>query len=104
MDYFKKKNIRLLSISTDSVKELKKFQEKNQLSFSLICDKGAKLAEKFDVDTYDTIGEKKIKAKQAIPSKFLIDSSGKVVWTYIPKSKPDRPDIETIKNAIETCI
>ncbi len=101
MDEFKTHNIKLISIACDSVNHLKEYQEKFGLRFPQISDRGAKIAKKFKVDIFDHIPGKKMKSKQALPSKFLIDSSGKIVWTYFAKTKPDRPNIDIILKAIE---
>ncbi len=81
--------------------QLKQYQKENSLQFPQISDKGAQIVQMFNVDVYDKVGEKNIKSKQAIPSKFLINKSGEIVWIYMPESKPDRPDIKLIINAIE---
>jgi peroxiredoxin len=101
LDDFNKHNIKLISISTDSLNQLKQYQKENGLEFPQISDRGAKIAQLFDVDIYDKIGEKNIKSWQAIPSKFLIDKSKKIVWRYMPESKPDRPEMKIIMNAIK---
>ena len=41
-------------------------------------------------------------SKQAVPSKFLINKEGKIVWTYIGKDKTDRPSIEMMMEVIDT--
>ena len=41
-----------------------------------------------------------MKVKQAVPSKFLINKQGKVVWTYIGVDKTDRPSIDMMMDAI----
>lgn len=42
-----------------------------------------------------------MKVKQAIPSKFLINGNGEIVWTYIGEDKTDRPSIEMMMDAID---
>lgn len=42
-----------------------------------------------------------MKVKQAVPSKFLINKQGKIVWTYIGKDKTDRPSIDMMMEEIE---
>jgi hypothetical protein len=41
-----------------------------------------------------------MKIKQAIPSKFLINTEGKIVWTYISEDKTDRPSFDMMMEAI----
>jgi len=47
---------------------------------------------------------KKYKIKQAVPSKFLIDKNGKIVWKYIGKDKTDRPTVNMMMVLIEKYI
>jgi peroxiredoxin Q/BCP len=101
LEEFKQQNIKLISISCDSVNHLQEYQNKYDLKFPQIADKGAKIAKKFDVDIFDHIPGKTMKVKQTIPCKYLINKSGEIVWTYFPESKIDRPDMETILTAIE---
>lgn len=88
-------------MSSDSESHMREYQEQTNLNFPQISDKNAEIAQKFDIDMYENIAETDIKSKQALPSKFLINSSGKVVWTYIAESKTDRPDISKILSAIK---
>jgi hypothetical protein len=43
-----------------------------------------------------------LNVKQAVPSKFLINKEGNIVWTYIGKDKTDRPSIEMMMEVIDT--
>jgi peroxiredoxin len=101
LNEFTKRDIQLISISCDSVNHLKEYEDKYNLKFPQISDKGAIIAKKFDVNIFDHIPGKKMKFKQAIPCKFLINKTGEIVWTYFPKTKTDRPEIDTILKAIE---
>ena len=51
-----------------------------------------------------TTAGKKIKVKQAVPSKFLINKDGIIVWKYIGKDKTDRPSIEMMTSIIDKYI
>jgi peroxiredoxin len=101
MEDFKKRNVKLISVATDSMNHLKEFKEENDLKMSLVSDRGAKIGKRYDVNIYDTGAGKDIKFKQEIPSKYLIDSSVTIVWKYIGKDKTDRPSIEKILSAID---
>lgn len=98
---FRKRNVKLISISTDSVNHSKEFKEENDLQMSIVSDRGAKIGKRYDVNIFDTGAGKDIKFKQEIPSKYLIDKSGNIVWKYIGKDKYDRPSIEKILSAID---
>ncbi|TFG17399.1 MAG: redoxin domain-containing protein [Promethearchaeota archaeon] len=101
MEDFKKKKVKLLSIANDSPRLLAKFKEENNFKVDIIADRGAKIAKAYDVYWFAQGGTGNMKVKQAIPSKFLINSYGKIVWTYIGKDKTDRPSIEMMMEEID---
>lgn len=90
---FEKRKVKLLSIASDSVRLLQKFREDNEFKVDIISDRGAKIAKYYDVYWFGPGGGGKINIKQAIPSKFLINKEGIIIWTYIGKDKTDRPSI-----------
>ena len=98
---FEKRNIKLLSIASDSVRLLRKFKEENNFSVDMISDRGAKIAKEYDVYWFAPGAGKKINIKQAVPSKFLINKKGIIVWKYIGKDKTDRPSIEMMTSIID---
>jgi len=94
------RNVKFLSIGTDRVRPLKKLADKENYKFPIISDDQAKISKDYNVFgrpiDYDTI-----KSELAIPSTYLIDRNGKIVWRYIG-TKTDRPKIQDILNAIDT--
>lgn len=98
---FEKRNIKLLSIASDSVRLLRKFKEENNFSVDMISDRGAKIAKEYDVYWFAPGAGKKINIKQAVPSKFLINKKGIIVWKYIGKDKTDRLSIEMMTSIID---
>jgi len=100
--HFENKNIKVISIAADSVRLLQKFKEENEFSIDMIADRGAKIARDYDVYWFAPGGGGSLYAKQAVPSKFLINKEGKIVWTYIGKDKTDRPSIEMMMEVINT--
>ncbi len=98
---FVKRNIKLISIASDSVRLLSKFKEDNNFNVDMISDRGAKIAKQYDVYWFAPGGGKDYKIKQAVPSKFLINREGNIVWKYIGKDKTDRPSIEMMTNIID---
>ena len=98
---FEKRNIKLLSIASDSVRLLRKFKEENNFNVDIISDRGAKIAQDYGVNWYAPGAGKKINSKQAVPSKFLINKKGIIVWKYIGKDKTDRPSIEMMTSIID---
>jgi len=91
----------LISISSDSVRLLTKFVEENEFKVDVISDRGAKIALDYDVYWFAPGGGGSMKVKQAVPSKFLINKQGEIIWTYIGKDKTDRPSIEMIMQVID---
>lgn len=98
---FKKRNIKLLSIASDSMRLLQKFREENNFNVEIISDRGAKLAKDYDVYWFAPGGGGKINVKQAVPSKFLINKNGIIIWKYIGKDKTDRPSIKLMTKIID---
>ena len=97
---FINKNIKLISIASDSIRLLRKFKEENGFSIDIIADKGARIAKDYNVNWFAPGGGGSLKVKQAVPSKFLINREVKIVWKYIGKDKTDRPSIELMMEVI----
>jgi peroxiredoxin len=101
---FENRNVKVLSIASDSVRLLKLFKEENNFGIDIISDRGAKIAKDYGVYWFAPGAGQKINIKQAVPSKFLIDKKGKIVWKYIGKDKTDRPSIEMMTEIIDNYI
>lgn len=80
---------------------MRNFKEENKFKVDMISDRGAKIAKKYDVYWFAPGGGKDYKIKQAVPSKFLINKEGKIIWKYIGKNKTDRPSIEMMTDIID---
>ena len=100
---FEEKNIKLISIASDTTRLLRNFKEQNNFAIDMISDRGAKIAKDYGVYWYAK-GNSNIKIKQAVPSKFLIDKNGIIVWKYIGKDKTDRPTVSMMMILIEKYI
>lgn len=101
---FEKRNIKLISIASDSVRLLKKFKEENNFKVDIISDRGAKIAKLYDVYWFASGGGKDYKIKQAVPSKFLINKESIILWKYVGKDKTDRPTIDMMTKIIDRYI
>lgn len=87
--------LKVVAISPDLPERLKKFDEKQNLGFTLLSD-----PEKSVADSYGAVGEKTMFGKKSIGiirSSFLIDEKGKIVAVWY-KVKPD----QTVSLALET--
>ena len=80
---------------------LQKMKEENEINIDIIADRGANIAKKYAVYIFAPGAGSSLNLKQALPSKFLINKSRKIVWTYIGKDKTDRPSIELMMEAID---
>ncbi len=81
------------------MRPLKRLAEKEIYDFTVIADPDAKLSKDYNVFG-KPIDFKMIKSELAIPTTYLINPRGDIVWRYIG-TKTDRPTIEAIVSAIE---
>jgi peroxiredoxin len=77
------------------------FKEENSFEVDIVSDRGAKIAKDYDVYWFAPGAGQKINIKQAVPSKFLINKEGKIIWKYIGKDKTDRPSIKMMTDIID---
>ena len=89
----------VIAISTDRVRPLKNLAEKESYKFRVISDSEAKISKEFNVFG-KPVDFEMIKAELAIPTTYLINSTGTIVWRYLG-NKTDRPSIEAILEAID---
>ena len=83
----------VLGVSPDTVKDVKKFHDKQSLNFTLLADEDHAVAERYGV-----WGEKSMYGKTYMGvsrSTFLIDEEG-VVRHVIPKASPKTHDDEVL--------
>lgn len=67
----------------------------------MISDRGAKISKAYNVYTFGSMLDLSfLKTKLAVPSTFLINTEGKIVWTYIG-ARTDRPSIKLLVQAID---
>lgn len=91
----------IIAMSTDSVRHTIAMAEEHNFKFTLISDRGAIIAKTYNVYTYGSMLDRSfMKTKMAVPSDFLIDKTGTIVWRYVGARK-DRPSMEVLTNAID---
>ena len=86
--------VRVIGVSRDEPEELKAFQDKYKLPFTLLSDPDHKVHEK-----YGAWGERSMygnKFMGALRSTFVIDPKGKVAHV-IPKAQPKKHDGQVLK-------
>lgn len=91
----KERNIKIISIASDTAGLLKKYREENNFPMDMISDRGAKIAKDYNVYWFAE-GWGKLKIKQAVPSKFLISKNGEIIWKYVGRDKTDRPSVSAL--------
>ena len=93
--------MKVIAISTYSVRHTIAMAEEYNFKFTFISDRGAIVAKTYNVYTYGSMLDRSfMKTKMAVPSDFLIDKTGTIVWRYIGARK-DRPSLEILTNAID---
>lgn len=104
IDELKKKKVKLISIARESPRKLKELYDSLENPIQLIADEGGKIAKQYDIllSTKDPVVEK-IGMRHALPSKFLINREGIIVWKELSPFQ-SRPSLSTIINAIESYI
>jgi peroxiredoxin len=100
IEEIKKRNVKLIVIMTDRAMPLKRLAEKQNYDFTVIADEKAEIAKQFKAYG-KPIDFDMIKIEIAIPTTYLVNAEGKIVWRYIG-NKTDRPSIEAILDAIDT--
>ncbi len=83
----KKHNVVVFGLSPDLPEKLKKFEQKQNLNFSLLSDPEMKVA-----DSYGVVGEKTMFGKKkigVIRSAFLIDEKGEILNAWYKISPKD---------------
>jgi peroxiredoxin Q/BCP len=93
-----KKDILVVGISSDAVKNLKVFQKANQLNFNLLSDASGEVARKFGVPTREggsivrEVEEKDVSLYRSFtPSRwtFIIDKEGKIAYKDVDVDAAD---------------
>jgi len=80
---------------------MKILRDKQESSFQWIADREANIVKDYNIYMTEAHPDHdKLQVNHAIPSKFLINKEGEIVWALIG-SKKDRPSIEQILEAIE---
>ncbi len=94
MPDFKKLNVAAIGVSPDAPARQKKFDDKYELGFPLLCDEDKEVARAFGaVGMKNVRGQKK---EGVVRSSFLIDEKGKIIDAWY-KVKPE----DTVPKAME---
>lgn len=97
----REKGGRVLAISVDPPSKAKKVVESNKLPFSILCDESRDATNAFGVLHRRGGPERQ---DVPLPSMFLVDRDGSVVWMRVAHLVQDRPSPEDVLAAIEKSI
>ena len=86
--------VRVLGISPDPVKRVKKFHDGKELNFTLLADEDHAVCEQWGVWTEKSMYGKKYWG--AARSTFIVDAEGKIAHV-IPKASPKTHDDEVLR-------
>ncbi|MCE4603686.1 MAG: peroxiredoxin [Aeropyrum sp.] len=92
MAMLEKANAEILAVSVDSPWCLKKFQEENRLSFTLLSDYNREVIKLYDVYHEEVKGLKML-AKRAV---FIIKPDGTVAYKWVTDNPLNEPDYEEV--------
>lgn len=84
MDLFDDLDTTVIGVSADDAESHRKFIQKHQLNFTLLCDDHMALAKKFGAVQEKMIGDKK--SEGIVRSTFAVDAAGIIRWIEIPVS------------------
>lgn len=88
---------RVLAISVDAPADSNAVVAKSKLPFSILSDEERRVVRAFGV-IHERGGPRR--ESIAIPSMFLIDKSGRVVWQRVARRVVDRPEPQDVIAAI----
>jgi peroxiredoxin Q/BCP len=86
---FQDKNTKVLGIAVQSQTDAQKAVNSTKVTYPILADPDHSIADAFGV--YNLLGD-----RVATPAAFIIDPSGRIVWSYIGKNINDRPSNKTI--------
>lgn len=97
---FENLNAQVLGVSVDTHYALKMFQEKNNYNFPLLSDFNKKIIAAYDI-VLDIFAPGKFDyLNVAKRSAFVIDESGKLIYTEVLASPGEEPNYEAVKKAL----
>jgi peroxiredoxin Q/BCP len=97
-DEYEAAGVRVLGISPDPVKKVKKFHDKRELNFTLLADEDHAVCEAYGVWAQKSMYGKTYWGAQR--ATFIVDGDGDVVHV-IPKASPKTHDDEVLKALAE---
>ena len=80
--------VRLVAISVDTAADSKALRERLGVSFPLVHDEGARVAEAYGVAMKNQ--------ELAVPATILVGADGVIAWQYVGETPADRPPEDVV--------
>lgn len=101
IEKFQERNIHIIAIARDNAKKLRLFKEENQFKMPIFPDITADVVKNYRVFTTGTFADHKhFKFRLAIPTTYLINKQGIIVWRFVG-TREERPSLDLMLRAIE---
>ncbi|WP_214700077.1 MULTISPECIES: peroxiredoxin family protein [unclassified Exiguobacterium] len=99
--YFQNKDIRLVTISTDKIKDLKKMVDDNALNFPVLQDESLDTLLNYGVHYHGADAPYHDHGEHGEPAYYLIDESGQLLYQQIQTSPFGRPTATELRKIIQ---
>jgi peroxiredoxin Q/BCP len=86
---FRERNTEILALAVHNVAGAQRVAQVTGAPFPILADPDHAVADAYGV--YNLLGD-----GIATPAVFIIDKSGRIVWSYIGQNAGDRPGVQTI--------
>jgi peroxiredoxin Q/BCP len=86
---FQERDAEILALAVHDAAGAERMLQVTGVSFPLLADPDHAVADAYGV--YNLLGD-----RIATPAVFIIDQSGRIVWSYIGQDASDRPNTQTI--------
>lgn len=99
--FFESKNVHLVTISTDTLGNLKKMVEEHHLSFPILSDENLEALKLFDVFYHSDDSPYEDHGAHGEPAYFLVDEHGKLLYQQKQTSPFGRPTSTELRKIVQ---
>ncbi len=100
MTAFNDMKAKVIGISVDTPFSLKKFQDENKLTFTLLSDHSKETIKKYGIVHSKFIGIPGLDVSKR--SVFIVDKDGKIAYAWVSEDPGKEPNYEEIKEKLKT--